>query len=173
MASKLKGLGTTALFTILFSLQSAWAAERVFAELSGFQPVYCGSGPGYSGRVGGDFPIAWPVYWIWRGQRPEELRSLLTHSIETNPRILDRALNSYPGEWVLDQLGEAIHPPAGQASRQALRSAIVLSATDDGELTLLEILENYPTPEVVLEGDNIQQAYNRLQGFLNTLSIFY
>ena len=107
------------------------------------------------------------------GQRPEELRSLLTHSIETNPRILDRALNSYPGEWVLDQLGEAIHPPAGQASRQALRSAIVLSATDDGELTLLEILENYPTPEVVLEGDNIQQAYNRLQGFLNTLSIFY
>lgn len=106
------------------------------------------------------------------GQDGDELRSLLTDPLPADPVILDRTLNSRPGEWVLDYLGESIHTGTGEADRQALRSALVLSASDDKQITLLEVLQNYPTEEVVLEGDNIQDAVNRLASFLRPLSIF-
>ncbi|WP_017300206.1 alpha/beta hydrolase [Nodosilinea nodulosa] len=106
------------------------------------------------------------------GQDAGELRSLLTDPLPADPIILDRALNTGPGEWVLDYLGDSIHTSAGVADRQALRSALVLSASDDKQITLLEVLQNYPTEEVVLEGDNIQDAVNRLASFLRPLSIF-
>ena len=106
------------------------------------------------------------------GQNPEELRSLLTRPLAADPVMLDRSLNSRPGGWVLDYLGQSIHTGTGEANRQALRSALVVSASDDKQITLLEVLQNYPTEEVVLEGDNIQAAYSRLASFLRPLSIF-
>ncbi len=106
------------------------------------------------------------------GQEPDGLRSLLIRPLPADPVLLDRSLNSPPGEWMLDQLGQSIHTRAGDANRQALRAALVLSASDDGQLTLLEVLQNYPTADVVLEGDRIQATYNRLAVFLNPLSIF-
>ncbi len=106
------------------------------------------------------------------GQNPEELRSLLVRPLPADPILLDRSLNSLPGEWVLDYVGQSIHTGRGTANRQALRSALVLSASDDKQITLLEVLQNYPTEEVVLEGDNIQVAYNRLASFLRPLAIF-
>ncbi|HZG40148.1 MAG TPA: alpha/beta hydrolase [Nodosilinea sp.] len=106
------------------------------------------------------------------GQDVGELRSLLTRPLSADPVMLDRSLNSRPGEWVLDYLAQSIHTGRGEANRQALRSALVLSASGDKQITLLEVLQNYPTEEVVLEGDNIQAAYNRLANFLRPLSIF-
>ncbi|MGB5975433.1 MAG: alpha/beta hydrolase, partial [Nodosilinea sp.] len=101
-----------------------------------------------------------------------ELRSILTRPLAADPVILDRSLNSSPGEWLLDYLGASIHTSAGEADRQALRSALVLSASDDKQVTLLEVLQNYPTEEVVLEGDRIQDSFNRLASFLRPFSIF-
>lgn len=106
------------------------------------------------------------------GQNPAELRSLLTRPLPVNSVILDRSLNSGLGEWALDQLGDSIHTGKGEANRQALRSALVLSASDDSHITLLEVLQKYPTEEVVLEGERIRDAYNSLASFLRPLSIF-
>jgi hypothetical protein len=58
---------------------------------------------------------------------------------------------------------------APEASRQALRSALVLSASPDRQITLLEVLQTYPTTTVVLEGDLIEPAYRQLAQFLQTL----
>jgi hypothetical protein len=107
------------------------------------------------------------------GKEPAELRSLLTNPLTADPVVLDKSLNSLPGEWMLDQLGESIHTSTNEANRQALRSALVLSASNGGQLTLLEVLQNYPTEEVVLEGDRIEAAYNSLAIFLQPLSIFF
>ncbi|MEO1069664.1 MAG: alpha/beta hydrolase [Cyanobacteria bacterium J06638_6] len=106
------------------------------------------------------------------GQEPDELQSALTRALPADPVLLDRSLNSSPGEWVLDYLGESIHTGTGVAERQALRSSLVLSASGDRQITLLEVLQNYPTEEVVLEGDNIQSAMDRLANLLLPLSIF-
>lgn len=104
------------------------------------------------------------------GHQPETLQRVLNHSLETDAVILDKALNSLPGEWLLDQLGQTLRPVSGEASRQALRSALVLSASDDGNVTLLEVLQAYPTETVVLEVDQLQAAFERIETFLEPIS---
>ena len=96
------------------------------------------------------------------GEDPETLRQGLTEELEVSPVLLDQVLNSGPGEWALDQVGEAIHPPSGRASRQALRAAFVLSASDDNRVTPLEVIKNYPTAEVQVEGDLILDTYSQM-----------
>jgi hypothetical protein len=65
------------------------------------------------------------------GQRPEQVRETLTQEFAVSPRLLDRMLNNPIGEAALNQISEAIYPPSGQADETALRSALVLSASDD------------------------------------------
>lgn len=102
--------------------------------------------------------------------RPTVLQSVLNHNVITDAVVLDKALNSLPGEWLLDQLGQAIRPVSGEASQQALRSALVLSASDDGEFTLLEVLQAYPTETVVLEVEQVQSFMERMETFLQPIS---
>jgi hypothetical protein len=97
------------------------------------------------------------------GQDPERARALLTREISFNPRTLDRVLYSPIGNLVLDEIGESIHTPSQSADRQAIRAAINLSIQDDGRLTLLEIIQNYPTQEVHVDGNNLRRTYNQLQ----------
>lgn len=171
MKQQLHGLGLAAFLIVLSGLQPALAAERVLLKYRGFSRTVAVDDLTTLSESG-ETSDSLSSLLNAAGQPPEELRTLLNNSVPASPVLLDKALNSWPGEWMLDQLGEAIHSPSGGASRQALRSAIVLSATDDNQVTVLEILENYPTPEVVLEGDRIHSAYNRFAEFLAPLSIF-
>ncbi|MEM9118095.1 MAG: alpha/beta hydrolase [Cyanobacteria bacterium P01_F01_bin.56] len=102
-------------------------------------------------------------------QEPEAVRTTLTDPVPVNLTVLDLALNSLPGEWVLDQMSEIIHPPSGTGSRQALRSALVNAASDDNEITLLEVMQAYPTPELMVRGDRLIETYNRLYEILEPL----
>lgn len=105
-------------------------------------------------------------------QAPQEVRQYLTALVKVNPLLLDRVLNSQVGNFLLDRIGKSIHTPSRQANRQALRSALVLSASRDRQMTLLEVLQNYPTSEVEVEGDRLEEAYQqlrRLQGILENL----
>jgi hypothetical protein len=108
------------------------------------------------------------TYFRLSGQKPETVRQTLTKPTKVNPVLLDRVLNSPVGNTVLDQLGQAIQTPKGGAERQALRGALAVSASD-GQLTILEILQNYPTQEVVVDGDRIEGAYRRLNEFVDRL----
>jgi len=102
-------------------------------------------------------------------QDPASVQTTLTDPVPVNLLVLDRALNSLPGEWLLDRIAETIHPASGRGGRQALRSALVSSAADDNEITLLEVMQNYPTPEVVVRGDRLLETYNRLYDILEPL----
>lgn len=93
---------------------------------------------------------------------PQDVRQTLTREIRVNPLFLDRVLNSPVGEYFLDQLSDVIHTPSGGASRQSLRGALMSSALPDGNITLIEVLQNYPTSEVHVEGDRLAEAYRRL-----------
>jgi hypothetical protein len=96
------------------------------------------------------------------GGNPQGVQTTLTQPIRVEARLVDRALNSGIGNLVLDRVGETIHPPAKTASRQALRAAIALSVKGDNQLSLLEIIENYPTQEVQVDGNQLAQAYNQI-----------
>lgn len=109
------------------------------------------------------------AYFKLSGQKPETVRETLTKPVKINPVLLDRILNSPVGEVLLDQMGQAIQTPKGGAERQALRSALVLSASEDGELSILEVLQKYPTAEVVLDGDRVEGAYRQLNDLAERL----
>lgn len=96
------------------------------------------------------------------GQEPGEIRRTLTREVEIDVVTLDAALNNPIGEAALDQVGDVIYMRSGSANRQALRSALVLSASDDDKLSLLEVMQNYPTSEVMVDGKRLASAYERI-----------
>lgn len=112
-------------------------------------------------------------------KEPEELRQIITQEATIDALVLDRVLNSPIGEGMLDQVGTAIYTPSRRANRQAMRSAIVLSAQDDDRISLIEVMQNYPTQEVYVDGERLIAAYNqfqtlqdRLEDIRNVLDIF-
>lgn len=95
-------------------------------------------------------------------QEPQGLQKLLNQQVKVNAVTLDRLLNSPIGNVALERLGQTIHTPAKEADVQALRAALVLSASKDGNITLLEALQNYPTEEVQLEGKQLAAAARQI-----------
>lgn len=93
---------------------------------------------------------------------PQAVRRYLTKPVKVSQQVLDRTLNSQVGEIVLDEVGQVIRTPSGSENREALRTALVQSAANDNEITLIEAMKNYPTTEVYVEGDRLVEAYTKL-----------
>jgi hypothetical protein len=70
---------------------------------------------------------------------------------------------------MLDQASQVIHTPTNRADRESLRGAIVSSALPDSQITLIEILENYPTPDVHVEGDRIVEVVQKISQVIGRL----
>jgi hypothetical protein len=92
----------------------------------------------------------------------QEIRNSLTQEIDISPVLLDRGLNNPLGDAVLDKVSESIQTPAGVANREALRSALVLAASDDGKISLLETIQKYPTAEVLVDVQKLSNTYNQV-----------
>lgn len=73
---------------------------------------------------------------------------------------------------MLDQVSQVVHTPSDRASRESLRSAFVSSALPDGQITLIETLENYPTSEVHVEGDRLAEVAEKITQLLGRLPSF-
>jgi Alpha/beta hydrolase of unknown function (DUF1400) len=96
-------------------------------------------------------------------QNPQAIRQYLTEPVKVNPVILDKVLNSRIGNVILDQLTQVIHTRSRNADKQALRAALVVSASKDRQITLIEVIQNYPANEVEVEGDRLENAYRQLR----------
>jgi len=105
-------------------------------------------------------------------QNPQAIRQYLTEPVKINPVILDKVLNSRIGNVILDQLTQVIHTRSRQADKQALRAALVVSASKDRQITLIEVIENYPTREIEVEGDRLESAYRQLRRLQDNLPDF-
>ncbi|MEM7579770.1 MAG: alpha/beta hydrolase [Mastigocoleus sp.] len=103
------------------------------------------------------------VYFDLAQQNPAIVRRILTTPIQASPLFLDKFLNSVAGYLILEQLSEVVHTRSRKADKKALRSALVLSASDDKKITLIEIIKNYPTPEVEMNGKHLRSVFHKLQ----------
>jgi len=110
----------------------------------------------------GEAPPGLATYLRRANQEPASVQRVLTREVEVNHVTLDRVLNNPVGEIALDQIGDVIQTPAGGANRQALRAALVLAASDDGKLSLLETIRKYPTSEVYVDGPKLLSAYQAI-----------
>lgn len=103
----------------------------------------------------GETSLDLKAYLLLANQKPETLRQVLTQEVSVNGELLEGLLTTPPGEILLEQMGEVLHHPENEDNSQALRSAIVDSVLPDGKITLLEVLQNYPSNEIHVNGDRV------------------
>jgi Alpha/beta hydrolase of unknown function (DUF1400) len=102
-------------------------------------------------------------------QNPDTVRQALTKQIKVNYNLVKDNLKSTPAKLILDQVGQVIHPPTNQRDRDALGNAVLKSLEKDNQLTLLEVMQNYPTSEIQVDGDRLVEAYTQLATFAQQL----
>ncbi|WP_144863991.1 alpha/beta hydrolase, partial [Hyella patelloides] len=100
------------------------------------------------------------------GHKPEVIRLLLIQEIPMDAVTASSLLNSSIGGYILDRASNIVNSGASQGNREALRGALIGSASGDNKISLLEVWRNYPTKEVVVDGQS-WRAMN--QGFSSTL----
>jgi hypothetical protein len=169
----LQSLGFLCIFsTILCHSKSAIAAETVVIKYKIFQESIAVPELTTFVQTGETSP-GLKSYLNASGQKPEDVRRILGQETAVNVVTLDRTLNSRVGGLLLSQISRAVHPQANVASQQAIRSALILSASQDSKISLIEVIQNYPTSVVELEGDRIAQAYRQVSaigGLLRNIS---
>jgi hypothetical protein len=102
-------------------------------------------------------------------REPAELRRALRQEVNVNANFLYRVLNTPIGQGMLDQVSQVVHTPTNRANRESLRGALVSSALPDGKITLIETLENYPTPEVHVEGERLAEFAENMKRVMGRL----
>ncbi len=109
------------------------------------------------------------TYLKLAGKEPDQLRRALTQEVKVDPNLLSGLLNNPIGELMLAQVSEVVHTPDNVANRESLRGALVSSALPDGKVTLIETLENYPTPEVHVEGERVVEVAQKISNLFRRL----
>jgi len=142
---------------LLFYAASVGAAERVVFQYRGLERAIAVADITTLAETGRS-PRSLRPFLRLANQEPEEVQQTLTRTIPMSPVLLDRVLNSPIGSLLLDEVTPIIHTPGNTADRQALRSALVLSAADDNTISLLEILQNYPTQDVEVDVVRLGEA---------------
>lgn len=164
-------LGSTVSAVILLFSQNANAAESVVLKYRILRETV--SVPELSTFAKtGELSPSLRAYLAMAKRDPSELRRALTNEVKVNPVLLYAMLTSPIGESILDRVSQVVHTPGNAANRESLRSAIVGSALKDGKISLIEALENYPTPEVQVEGDRLAEVLGQLRKLAERLPKF-
>ena len=106
-------------------------------------------------------------------QNPFMIRWILTQQFPANTKLIYDLLNTAPGEYVLSQTGNVVSSKTERANITALRGALVSSATDDNLISLIELLEKYPTKEVYVDGKILAKAQRDLGNFISETNKIY
>lgn len=117
----------------------------------------------------GEVSPALKSYLALAKKRPQDLRQLLNRNLDVDPVLLSKVLKSFAGDFLLDQVSEVVYTPSQRASRESMRGALVSSALPDGNIRLIEVLENYPTAEVHVDGDRLAEFHQQIQGAISRL----
>jgi predicted dienelactone hydrolase len=95
-----------------------------------------------------------------------QLREGLQQKVDLSPVALSQFFYTPPGELLLNRVSRLIQTGSGQGSFYALRSALVLAASDPQGLTPLTILRQYPNPNVVVNVEEIVGLVEAANRFL-------
>ncbi|WP_416670378.1 alpha/beta hydrolase [Egbenema bharatensis] len=158
--SWIAALGLT-LTGLLISSTEAIAAERVVMRYGPFQRSASVEELAHFVETG-ETTRQLRAYFRMSGQDPEQFRQLLSREVEVDVVTLDRLLNNPVGDVMLDRMGRFVHTPSGDANREAMRSALVLSASDGGRISLIEVMQNYPTRQIHIDGNEAVAAYRQI-----------
>ncbi len=100
---------------------------------------------------------------------PKEAQRFLTAKIPVDVVTIDQLLNTQPGQYLLKEIGRVVHTPSNHANVQALRSALVLSASKDNSISLINFFNNYPDSTVYINGVQLQKDVKEVNSLLGTV----
>lgn len=95
-------------------------------------------------------------------QQLAQFRNLLSHRFEASLTMVSQFTYSPLGETVLHRMGEVLRTDSRQHGFYALRSAFILAATDPEGLTLLNVLNRFPTRSLRLDLSTSQKMMEEL-----------
>ncbi|MDZ8225739.1 MULTISPECIES: alpha/beta hydrolase [unclassified Nostoc] len=153
---------------VLLSSANANAAEQVVLKYGTFQGQISVQELTQFTETGKTTPTL-RAYLQAAQQDPTVARKALKTPIKADTTFLNNLLSSWAGPVLVSQIGEVVHPPAGQLNQEALRSALSTSIQQNGEVTLLGAIQNYPDTSVELEGDRLIAVYERLSNLAELL----
>lgn len=105
-------------------------------------------------------------YLNFSGLEPELLQQVLTTEVPINVTTIDSITYSLPGQFALFQVGQVIHTRSRRADVQALRGALIVSASEGNRISLIEFLENYPTPGIYVDGQRLARVARDVNNFI-------
>ncbi|MBD1912174.1 MULTISPECIES: alpha/beta hydrolase [unclassified Leptolyngbya] len=86
----------------------------------------------------------------------------LNTSMPLSETLLNDLMNGPTGDRLLARFTDVIHTGSGEDNIPALRSAIAQSTGSDQQITLLELMENYPTDQMYINGVNLMPLMEEL-----------
>jgi hypothetical protein len=98
---------------------------------------------------------------------PELLQQVLTTEVPVNVTTVDSITYSLPGQFALFQVGQVIHTQSRRADIQALRGALIVSASNGNRISLIEFLENYPTFGIYVDGVRLARVARDVNRFID------
>ncbi|MCG9884078.1 MAG: alpha/beta hydrolase [Cyanobacteria bacterium] len=162
---RLRGVAIAPLTTLMIALGSIGSAEAAERLVLRYGP--------FSGAIAtadlvalaerGELSPALEAYLILGKQSPEQVREILNQGVAIDADWLDSQLKSPWGRTLLDQVGEGIQGPNGEDNRQALEEALTAAARNDGRITVLDVLQQYPGREVHVRVDRLLRIYEQVQ----------
>ena len=100
---------------------------------------------------------------------PNQVRGFMTLEIEADVVNYGSFLYSNIGLNIIKGVAEVIQTRHNYESDKALRSALILAAADDNRISVLEILEKYPTEEMHIDVSKINQIVGKVQETIGNL----
>lgn len=146
---------------------SAVAAERIYISYGALErSISVAALEAYAKEGKLDDDLAAYVDYI-SPQQLVQLQSVLLARIELSPVAVSQFLYTPQGEILLDRLGQVIQTEARQPGFYALRAALILAAADPEGLTLLNVLDKFPTRSIRINLRRSLQIAEELQRLIN------
>ena len=159
----------TAGIAIFLSPKQALSSERIVFTYGGFtQSVSLEELQNFADT--GETSNSVETLLDYGDQNPFLMRWILRQEFPANTKIVSDLLNTPPGEYVLSQTSNVVGSRAERANVTALRGALVKSASDNNLVSLMELLDNYPTEEVYVNGKILAQMRGNLNQFVEETS---
>ena len=142
---------------------SSLAAERIYFSYGAIErTISVASLEAYAKEGKIDDDLATYAEYV-SPQRLIQLQRVLQARIQLSPVAVSQFLYTPVGETLLQRLGEVIQTEARQPGFYALRAALILAAADQDGLTLLSVLEKFPTRSVRIDLGRSLEIMERLE----------
>lgn len=152
----------------IYAILPVKAADQVILKYSILRESVCISELSTLAKTG-ETSSSLNTYLKIANKQPEDLRRILNQNIDIDPVFLLKILKSFAGDFLLDEVSQVIHTPSRRANRESLRGALVTSALSDRNIRVIEILENYPTSEIHVDGDRLADIYQQINAVVSKI----